>query len=41
VSCGFGSAATLRHHFRRRVQTSPASYRARFRLKDGTCTGSA
>ncbi|MFC5304123.1 transcriptional regulator FtrA [Azospirillum picis] len=28
--CGFGSAATLRHHFRRRVGVSPAAYRARF-----------
>jgi len=30
--CGFGSAASLRHHFRHRVQMSPAAYRARFRL---------
>ena len=29
--CGFGSAPTLRHHFRRRVGMSPTSYRARFR----------
>lgn len=28
--CGFGSAATLRHHFRRRFGTGPAAYRARF-----------
>ncbi|WP_042694898.1 helix-turn-helix domain-containing protein, partial [Azospirillum sp. B506] len=28
---GFGSAATLRHHFRKRLGLSPASYRARFR----------
>ncbi|WP_042442823.1 transcriptional regulator FtrA [Azospirillum sp. B510] len=28
---GFGSAATLRHHFRRRLGLSPATYRARFR----------
>lgn len=27
---GFGSAATLRHHFRLRLGTSPASYRSRF-----------
>jgi AraC family transcriptional activator FtrA len=26
--CGFGSAATMRHHFHRRVKVSPASYRA-------------
>jgi len=32
ADCGFGSAATMRHHFRERVSTSPASYRARFRL---------
>lgn len=28
---GFGSAATLRHHFRRKLGLSPATYRARFR----------
>ncbi len=28
---GFGSAATLRHHFRQRLGISPASYRSRFR----------
>jgi AraC family transcriptional activator FtrA len=27
---GFGSAATLRHHFRARLGTSPAAYRTRF-----------
>jgi AraC family transcriptional activator FtrA len=27
---GFGSSATLRHHFRARLGTSPAAYRARF-----------
>lgn len=27
---GFGSVATLRHHFRNRVGVSPATYRARF-----------
>jgi AraC family transcriptional regulator, transcriptional activator FtrA len=27
---GFGTAATLRHHFRRKLQLSPISYRARF-----------
>ena len=32
TSCGFGSAATLRHHFRQRVHMSPARYRARVRL---------
>lgn len=29
--CGFGSSFTLRHHFRKRLQTSPLAYRARFR----------
>jgi AraC family transcriptional regulator, transcriptional activator FtrA len=35
AACGFGSAATLRHHFRERLKTSPASYRAHFRVKPG------
>ena len=30
---GFGSAPTLRHHFRRRFDTSPAAYRTHFRLR--------
>jgi AraC family transcriptional regulator, transcriptional activator FtrA len=30
AACGFGSAATLRLHFRQRFGTSPAAYRARF-----------
>jgi AraC family transcriptional regulator, transcriptional activator FtrA len=29
--CGFGSAPTLRHHFRARVRLGPSSYRARFK----------
>lgn len=32
---GFGSAATLRHHFRRRLGLSPANYRERFRRVAG------
>jgi AraC family transcriptional regulator, transcriptional activator FtrA len=28
--CGFGTATTLRHHFRRKVGISPAGYRNRF-----------
>lgn len=28
--CGFGSLATMRHHFRRRTGTSPGAYRQRF-----------
>lgn len=28
--CGFGSAAALRHHFKRRVGVSPGAYRRRF-----------
>lgn len=31
--CGFGTAMTLRHHFRRRLQTSPQAYRKRFNSK--------
>jgi len=31
VSCGFGSIATFRHHFRTRLAASPISYRKRFR----------
>jgi AraC family transcriptional activator FtrA len=32
--CGFGTAATLRNHFRRRVQLSPVEYRERFMHAD-------
>lgn len=28
--CGFGTAMTLRHHFRQRLGTSPSAYRRRF-----------
>ncbi|HWJ85577.1 MAG TPA: helix-turn-helix domain-containing protein, partial [Cellulomonas sp.] len=31
--CGFGSAALLRHHFRRAVGIAPADYRATFRSR--------
>jgi AraC family transcriptional activator FtrA len=34
-ACGFGSATTLRHHFRRRLGTSPSAYKARF-ARDST-----
>jgi len=30
AACGFGTAATLRHHFRTSLGTSPAAYRTRF-----------
>ena len=30
---GFGTAITLRHHFRRKLQTSPQAYRQRFNAK--------
>lgn len=30
---GFGTAATLRHHFTRRMSTTPQSYRATFRVR--------
>lgn len=29
-ACGFGTAATLRHHFRGRLGTTPTAFRARF-----------
>jgi AraC family transcriptional activator FtrA len=29
--CGFGSSFALRHHFRKRLKTSPSAYRLRFR----------
>src|SRR5581483_5815293 len=32
AECGFGSADTLRHHFRTRLQLSPRRYRDRFEL---------
>ena len=32
VQVGFGEAATLRSHFRRRLGTSPGGYRKRFRI---------
>lgn len=31
TECGFGAAATLRHHFRQRLGTAPRLYRERFR----------
>jgi len=30
IACGFGTQATLRHHFRKRLGTSPAAYRNTF-----------
>jgi transcriptional regulator GlxA family with amidase domain len=33
VHAGFGSAATLRHHFTRRMSTTPQAYRATFRVR--------
>ncbi|WP_255481641.1 transcriptional regulator FtrA [Rhodanobacter sp. ANJX3] len=32
VQCGFGSAITLRHHFRNKIGLSPLAYRRRFAL---------
>ena len=32
AAAGFGSLATLRHHFRRRLGVSPAAYRGRFAI---------
>jgi AraC family transcriptional regulator, transcriptional activator FtrA len=34
TSVGFGSADTLRHHFRMRMRTTPHRYRATFRVND-------
>lgn len=34
LAAGFGTPATLRHHFRSRLSTSPAAYRSRFRHVD-------
>lgn len=31
--CGFGSAATLRHHFRGKYGTTPTSYRRQFQTR--------
>jgi len=31
TACGFGSVATMRHHFRTKLNTSPGAYRAQFR----------
>jgi AraC family transcriptional regulator, transcriptional activator FtrA len=33
--CGFGSAATLRHHFRDKLKVSPSDYRKSFGQADG------
>ncbi len=39
AACGFGSTATLRHHFRERLGTTPSAYRATFtRLGTGYLT---
>lgn len=35
VRAGFGSAATLRHHFTRRMSTTPQSYRSTFKIRSG------
>jgi AraC family transcriptional activator FtrA len=35
AECGFGSADTLRHHFRTRLKVSPRRYRDRFELGAG------
>lgn len=41
AATGFGSAPTLRHHFRQRLDTSPAAYRAHFRAKQHVRKGRA
>lgn len=41
IACGFGTQATLRHHFRKRLGTSPAAYRKMFagKLTDASRCG--
>jgi transcriptional regulator GlxA family with amidase domain len=39
--CGFGSAATLRHHFAERLGVSPRAYRYTFRGTGATTAGTA
>lgn len=41
IACGFGTQATLRHHFRKRLGTSPAAYRKAFagKLTDASRCG--
>lgn len=41
AACGFGSTATLRHHFRLKLKTSPAAYRARFGAGEGIVSADA
>lgn len=36
AAAGFGSAATLRHHFRKQMQLSPAAYRRQFGMDAAT-----
>lgn len=36
AAAGFGSTATLRHHFRKQMQLSPAAYRRRFAMDAAT-----
>ncbi|HEX2138461.1 MAG TPA: transcriptional regulator FtrA [Woeseiaceae bacterium] len=36
LECGFGGAATLRHHFRLRIGITPTSYRNRFKQRSTT-----
>ena len=38
AACGFGSAVTLRHHFRRLLSASPAAYRAHFGASSAATT---
>ncbi|WP_439397172.1 hypothetical protein ACRQ5Q_08885 [Bradyrhizobium sp. PMVTL-01] len=39
AATGFGSAEALRHHFRRRIGTSPMRYRAVFQVSVRTGVG--
>jgi AraC family transcriptional regulator, transcriptional activator FtrA len=37
--CGFGTAGTLRHHFRQRLGMTPQTYRQRFRTLPNETAG--
>ena len=38
ATAGFGSAATLRHHFRKQMKLSPAAYRRQFGMEASAST---
>ena len=40
-TCGLGTAATLRHHFRRRLKTTPTAHRLQFHRDASYSNGSS